>query len=337
MAGKTDDKAQAEVSQTAADNQHIIKAVDLNKIFRDFWLRPKVHAVKNVSFDVRPGEIYGLLGPNGSGKSTTIKMILGLLHPSSGHLRVLDSEPRDVKTKQRIGYLPEESYLYKYLTSEETLDYYGSLFDMDLRVRRARISDLLDMVGLTHARRRLVSEFSKGMARRIGLAQALINDPDLVILDEPTSGLDPIGCRQVKDLILTLAKRKKTILLSSHLLADVEDVCDRIAILYNGQVQAQGSIKDLLEVRQVYRMMLPDISEEQLNKARAALKDVLGQEPEIDHPHKDLEQFFLEVIERARQVDTSDSGAKPTHGVSGYLSGDAPDKPDNNHQATQSE
>ncbi|MFH0954336.1 MAG: ABC transporter ATP-binding protein [Verrucomicrobiota bacterium] len=306
----------------------IIAAEHLTKVFRDFWHRPKVRAVSDLTFEVQSGQVFGLLGPNGSGKSTTLKMILGLLHPTHGHLRVLGRSPRDVKTKSRVGYLPEESYLYPYLTSEETLDFYGKLFDLNTAERRARIAQLLDMIGLPHARHRVVGEFSKGMARRIGLAQALINDPDLVILDEPTSGLDPLGCRQVKDLILTLARRGKTVLLSSHLLADVEDVCDRIAILYNGRIQAMGPIRDLLEVRSRYRLTIPELPPDAMQKVLAAVREIVGKEPEVEHPRRDLEQFFLEVVAKARESATEQSGVGPSEGVARYLVTPAPGKPD---------
>jgi len=297
----------------------VIRAENLSKVFRDFWHRPKVRAVTDVSFDIRRGEVFGLLGPNGSGKSTTLKMILGLLHPTQGRLTVLGNSPRDVKTKSRLGYLPEESYLYPYLTSDETLDFYGRLFDLRGDERRARMEQLLEMVGLTHARHRIVGEYSKGMARRIGLAQALINDPDLVILDEPTSGMDPIGCRQIKDLILTLAKRGKTVLLSSHLLADVEDVCDRIAILYNGRIQATGLINDLLEERSRFRLTIPELPPETMKKLLAQLRELIGQEPQVDHPRRDLEHFFLEVVEKARASVTEQSGVGPSAGMAQYL------------------
>lgn len=304
----------------AAQPDSVIVAEHLSKIFRDFWRRPKVAAVQDVSFEVRRGEVFGLLGPNGSGKSTTIKMILGLLHPTRGRLRVLGRSPRDVKAKARVGYLPEESYLYPYLTSEETLDFYGKLFDLDRRERAERIGQLLEMIGLQHARRRAVGEFSKGMARRIGLAQALINDPDVVMLDEPTSGLDPIGCRQIKDLILTLARRGKTVLLSSHLLADVEDVCDRVAILYNGRVQALGSIRELLEERTRSRIVLPpELPHDVMQRVLAGLREVLGREPDVEHPRKDLEQFFLDVVARARRGATEASGVGHAEGVARYL------------------
>lgn len=298
----------------------VLQVEQVTKVFRDFWHRPKVTAVREVSFEVRRGEVFGLLGPNGSGKSTLIKMMLGLLHPTRGRLRVLGRSPREVRTKARLGYLPEDSYLYPYLTSEETLDFYGRLFDLDRAERRARIGQLLEMIGLQHARRRAVGEFSKGMARRIGLAQALINDPDVVILDEPTSGLDPLGCRQMKDLILTLARRGKTVLMTSHLLADVEDVCDRLVILYNGRIQAAGPVRDLLEQPGQSRILLPaELPPETLTRVLAGLRDLLGREPEVDHPRKDLEQFFLEVVARARAASTEDTGAAAGRSVARYL------------------
>jgi ABC-2 type transport system ATP-binding protein len=293
--------------EASASQQTIVEARELTKIFRDFWHRPRVKAVNGLSFEIQPGEVFGLLGPNGSGKTTTLKMILGLLHPTRGHLRVLGHSPRNVKAKSRVGYLPEESYLYPYLTSEETLDFYGRLFDLDRRERKQRIEQLLDMIGLKHARNRVVGEFSKGMARRIGLAQALINDPDLVILDEPTAGLDPIGCRQVKDLILTLADRGKTVLLSSHLLADVEDVCDRVAILYNGRFQAVGSINDLLAEKTRFTLNMPEVEPEVLKRVLSAVREVLGAEPDVGHPRRDLEAFFLEVVEQARRDAREDA------------------------------
>ena len=224
----------------------VVSVRGLTKVFKDFWNRPKARAVDNVDFDVRRGEVFGLLGPNGSGKSTTVKLLLGLLNPTKGHIEVFGHSPRHVQTKSRIGYLPEESYLYRYLNSRETLDFFGNLFQLSKADRNNRTEQLLEMVGLSQTHTRSVGEFSKGMQRRIGLAQALINDPDLVILDEPTSGLDPIGCREVKDLIVALARRGKTVILSSHLLADVEDVCNRVVIYYGGKIQAAGTLKDLL-------------------------------------------------------------------------------------------
>src|SRR6184192_364474 len=244
----------------------IVAVRGLTKIFKDFWGRPKARAVDNVDFEVRRGEVFGLLGPNGSGKSTTVKLILGLLYPTKGHIEVFGHSPRHVATKSRIGYLPEESYLYRYLNSHETLDFFGNLFRLPKGDRENRAEQLLEMVGLSKTRTRAVGEFSKGMQRRIGLAQALINDPALLILDEPTSGLDPIGCREVKDLILALARRGKTVILSSHLLADVEDVCDRVVIYYGGRIQAAGPLKDLLAKPDSIRLTMPPLSRETMQR-----------------------------------------------------------------------
>ena len=235
------------VTGTDQDNGVVVRAAGLTKVFADFWLRQKAVAVDGIDFEIRRDEIFGLLGPNGSGKSTTIKMILGLLHRTKGALSVFGTEPTDVAVKRRIGYLPEESYMYRFLTPVETLDFYGKLFGLARQVRRRRAAELLEMVGMSHAANRPVGEFSKGMARRLGVAQALINDPDLLILDEPTSGLDPLGSRQVKDLILDLGRRGKTILLSSHQLDDVQDVCDRMVILYGGRIRSEGTVDQLLE------------------------------------------------------------------------------------------
>jgi ABC-2 type transport system ATP-binding protein len=303
----------------SSDSPAVIEARAVTKVFRDFWRRPRVRAVDGLSFAVRRGEVFGLLGPNGSGKSTTLKMILGLLHPTHGELTVLGQSPRNVQAKARLGYLPEESYLYPYLTPDETLDFYGRLFDLPARERRERATQLLEMLGLQHARHRTVGEFSKGMARRIGLAQALINDPDLVVLDEPTSGLDPLGCRQVKDLIVALARRGKTVLVSSHQLADVEDVCDRVAILYNGRIQAMGSIQSLLEDTHQCRVTFSDLPDEKMQRLLAALREVLGVEPGVEHPRRDLEQFFLDVVEQAQRGGGESSGTTPTQGVADYL------------------
>src|SRR5437773_5243533 len=280
----------------------VVAVRGLTKIFKDFWGRPKAKAVDNVDFEVRRGEVFGLLGPNGSGKSTTVKLLLGLLYPTRGHVEVFGHSPRHVATKSRIGYLPEESYLYRYLNSGETLDFFGSLFDLPNAERRRRAEQLLQMVGLTQVRRRMVGEFSKGMQRRIGLAQALINDPDLVILDEPTSGLDPIGCREVKDLIVALARRGKTVLLSSHLLADVEDVCDRVVIYYGGKIQAMGPLQQLLSKPDTVRITTPPLSRETMQRVLEMVRrDVAEDKIKIDTPSQNLESYFLDVVQKARQ------------------------------------
>ncbi|HLH56400.1 MAG TPA: ABC transporter ATP-binding protein, partial [Verrucomicrobiae bacterium] len=251
------ENAPSPAAAQSVNGEVVISVRGLTKVFKDFWGRPKARAVDNVDFEVRRGEVFGLLGPNGSGKSTTVKLLLGLLYPTKGFIEVFGHSPRHVATKSRIGYLPEESYLYRYLNSRETLDFFGNLFELPKKDRRSRAEELLEMVGLSQAHFRAVGEFSKGMQRRIGLAQALINDPDLVILDEPTSGLDPIGCREVKDLILALARRGKTVILSSHLLSDVEDVCNRVVIYYGGKIHAMGTLKELLATPDAIRITTP--------------------------------------------------------------------------------
>ena len=305
----------------------VVSVRGLTKVFKDFWNRPKARAVDNVDFDVKRGEVFGLLGPNGSGKSTTVKMLLGLLYPTKGHIEVFGHSPRHVQTKSRIGYLPEESYLYRYLNSRETLDFFGNLFHLNKGERNNRAEQLLDMVGLSQTRTRAVGEFSKGMQRRIGLAQALINDPDLVILDEPTSGLDPIGCREIKDLILALARRGKTVILSSHLLSDVEDVCDRVVIYYGGKVQALGTLKELLAKPDTLRITTPVLPRETMERVLATIrKDAGAGEVRVDNPTQNLESYFLEVVEKAKRASQETSGAQSGARVAAYLRGDAESK-----------
>jgi ABC-2 type transport system ATP-binding protein len=304
----------------ATQSEPVVRAVGLTKVFRDFWGRPKAKAVNSIDFEIRPGEVVGLLGPNGSGKSTTVKMLLGLLYPTGGRLSVFGRSPRVVATKREIGYLPEESYLYKYLTAAETLDFFGSLFNLSAQDRKERIDQLLEMVGLEHARRRRVGEFSKGMARRIGLAQAMINDPSFLILDEPTSGLDPLGCREVKDLILTLKRRGKTVLVTSHLLSDVEDVCDRVIILYGGRIRAEGSLNELLTVSDAQRITTPALEPPVMEKLLALLRENLhGEEFKVDRPRRTLEEFFLDVIAKARAESVETAGVAGGGRIAEYL------------------
>ncbi len=300
----------------------VVEAVGLTKIFKDFWGRPKARAVNSIDFTVRRGQVFGLLGPNGSGKSTTVKMVLGLLYPTRGSLKVFGASPDDVAIKQRIGYLPEETYLYKYLTAAETLDFFGALFAIPPSERAQRSRQLLEMVGLANSFNRPVGEFSKGMARRIGLAQALVNDPDLVILDEPTSGLDPIGCREVKDVIRLLASRGKTVLLCSHLLADVQDVCDEVVILYGGKIRSQGSLRDILKVQNRTRVVMPRLGEEKLQDLVNWLRENgAGGEISVDHPTRNLEDFFLDVVRQARDASLETAGAQSGGQIAAYLRG----------------
>ncbi len=281
---------------TGTESDVIIETRNLTKVYRDFWGRQKVRALKALDLEVRRGEIFGLLGPNGSGKTTTMKLLLGLLFPTSGRALVFGKDASDVAKNERIGYLPEESYLYRFLNAEETLDFYGRLFDMPAKVRRERIQELIGMVNLGWARRRQLKEYSKGMARRIGLAQALINDPELIMLDEPTTGLDPIGTREMKDLILRLRDEGKTVLMCSHLLADVQDVCDRIAILYQGELKELGRVDRLLTVQDVTQIQARGLSA----AAQAELRQVIAQHGgellSMDNPTSTLEELFLNIV-----------------------------------------
>jgi ABC-2 type transport system ATP-binding protein len=291
----------------------VVSVQHLSKVFRDFWLRQRVKAVDDVSFDVRRGEIFGLLGPNGSGKSTTIKILLGLLHKTGGRVSVLGRQPSDVAVKSKVGYLPEESYLYQFLNARETLDYYAKLFGLDHAVRERRIDELLDMVGLTAVQHRPVREYSKGMQRRIGIAQALINDPELLILDEPTTGLDPLGTRQVKDLILQLGRRGKTIILSSHLLSDVEDCVDRMVILYGGKIQAAGTCDELLEDSGRTSIETDQLDEETIAEIDRVIRARTGNAravARVFRPRQRLEDLFIDIVEKARAARIATAGAQ---------------------------
>jgi ABC-2 type transport system ATP-binding protein len=300
----------------ASSAEVIVETRNLSKTYRDFWGRSKKVALKPLDLEIRRGEIFGLLGPNGSGKTTTIKLLLGLVFPTSGEALVFGRDATDVAKNARIGYLPEESYLYKFLDAEETLDFYGRLFDMPPDVRKREADRLIQMVGLGRDKKRQLREYSKGMTRRIGLAQALINDPDLVMLDEPTSGLDPIGTREVKDLIIGLKEQGKTVILCSHLLADVEDVCDRIAVLHQGELKELGRVDELLRVTDVTQIRAQGLSPEAREEIRAVLARHGRQDVEIGNPRTTLEDLFLDVVRdtqarpgrRARQPASDATG-----------------------------
>jgi len=283
-------------SQPDATPDVVIATQNLSKVYRDFWGRQKVRALKALDMEVRRGEIFGLLGPNGSGKTTTIKLLLGLLFPTSGQALVFGRDATDVAKNERIGYLPEESYLYRFLNAEEALDFYGRLFDIPRAVRRQRTFDLIELVGLDRDRRRQLKEYSKGMVRRIGLAQALINDPELILLDEPTTGLDPIGTREMKDLLLKLRDEGKTILMCSHLLADVQDVCDRIAILHEGELKKLGRVDSLLKVRELTEIRASGLSREAEDEIRQVIRRHKGELISMGNPTTTLEELFLKII-----------------------------------------
>lgn len=316
----TADKKTSRLEQSNPDYDPniIVETQNLTKIYRDFWGRQKVRALNALDLEIRKGEIFGLLGPNGSGKSTTIKLLLGLLFPTSGRAMVFGKNANEVTKNERIGYLPEESYLYKFLTAEETLDFYGRLFDMPAKVRKERVQDLIQQVGLGHAKRRQLKEYSKGMTRRIGLAQALINDPELILLDEPTSGLDPLGVREMKDMIVKLRDQGKTIIMCSHLLADVQDVCDRIAVLFQGDLKELGRVDSLLQVSDETQVRAKNLPESAREEIRKIIEKHGGETLSIENPKSTLEDLFLNIVRESEQ--------RPGHRSSGV---DTEKKPSN--------
>lgn len=297
----------------------IIQTHELTKHFTHplFIWRIRARAVNGLTLQINRGEVFGLLGPNGSGKSTTIKLLLGMLFPTSGEVAVFGQRPSAVAVKQKIGYLPEETALYRFLTAEETLDYYGQLFGIPRRERQHRIDELLDLTGLRHVRQMPLGEFSKGMQRRIGLAQALINDPQLIILDEPTSGLDPLGTQEIKKLIRDLKAKNKTVLLSSHLLDEVQEVCDRVTILYGGKAQVNGNLDDLLRDEQrteISGVFPPDL----LHKISTLINDARGNDDAernitIAPARNRLTELFLKIVYNAEKNQLTTSGAKTPH------------------------
>jgi ABC-2 type transport system ATP-binding protein len=280
----------------------LVETRKLTKVYRDFWGRQKKRALNALNLEIYRGEIFGLLGPNGSGKTTTIKLLLGLLFPTEGEAFIFGQPAAQVRKNERIGYLPEESYLYRFLNADETLDFYGRLFNMPAGKRQERAKELIEMVGLARDKKRILREYSKGMRQRIGLAQALINDPELVILDEPTSGLDPLGTRWMKDLILQLRDQGKTVILCSHRLEDVQDVCNRIAILHEGELQELGEIKVLLQ--DANRLEVQASGVPLKDELRRDLEEVLrrhgGRLESFGHPTTTLEEYFLRIVEESK-------------------------------------
>ncbi len=281
-----------------------IQTRQLTKIYPGFWKSQQVAALTELNLAVERSQIFGLLGPNGSGKTTTIKLLLGLINPTGGDALVMGKPAGDQDTRRVIGYLPEESYLYRFLNARQTLDFYARLFNMNRAERRRAVDYYLDFVGLDPAvRSRRIGTYSKGQARRVALAQALLNNPDLVIMDEPTSGLDPVGMLEIKNMILRLKEAGKTVLLSSHQLADVEDVCDRLVILYRGRVEIQGTLNDLLEVKDTFQLeargVTPEIQAQLLEIAqRNGLTDIRTGRPRVR-----LEDIFKNLVDSKRKTE----------------------------------
>lgn len=265
----------------------------LTKTFPIPFKRATVLAVRDLDLRVEAGQVYGLLGPNGSGKSTTLKVILGLVSPTRGSAKIFGRESNRVESREDVGFLPENPYFYKYLTGAETVRFYGKLCGLRGKKLETRISELLELVSLTSAKDRRLRGYSKGMLQRIGLAQALVHEPRLVVLDEPTAGVDPAGSREIRDLILALKKRGTTVLLSSHLLGQVQEICDRVGILANGILVREGKIEELLAIENQTELVLknasPKLLEEIAALAAAADAQVIAQRV----PQTTLEHLFL--------------------------------------------
>ena len=273
---------------------------NLTKIYPIPLRRQRVVAVRNLSLRVREGEVYGLLGPNGSGKSTTLKVLLGLVTPNEGRAEIFGRDSRHYRSRTDVGFLPENPYFYKFLTAEETLRFYGKICGLKSRDLESRIGGLIELVGLQDARCRRVGGYSKGMLQRIGLAQALVQDPKLVVLDEPTAGVDPAGSRQIRELILDLKRRGKTVLLTSHLLGQVQEVCDRVGIMARGQMVCEGSLDELTAVQRQTEFLVEDASDELKDKIRELVAGSGGNLVGERRPQRDLEGVFLEATARKK-------------------------------------
>jgi ABC-2 type transport system ATP-binding protein len=272
-----------------------VRIENLTKIFPVPLRRQRVTAVRNISFEVRPGEVYGLLGPNGSGKSTTLKILLGLVTPNHGRAMIFGQDSRDYHSRRDVGFLPENPYFYKFLTAVETLRFYGKVCGMGGTILNKRVDELIHLVGLEDARDRRIGGFSKGMLQRIGLAQALIQDPRLVVLDEPTAGVDPAGSHQIRDLILDLKKRGKTVLLTSHLLEQVQEICDRVGIMARGEMIREGALADLVSVKNQTEFVIENATPEIRSQIEHLLQNSPAKLLSTRQPQRSLESVFLEL------------------------------------------
>ena len=266
----------------------------LNKVFPVPMRRQRVQAVKDLDIEIPEGQVYGLLGPNGSGKSTTLKILLGLVTPTSGESKIFGEDSRDYRSHRDVGFLPENPYFYKFLTAEETIRYYGKICGMKGKKLEDRINELLPLVGLEEARHRRVGGFSKGMLQRIGLAQALVQDPRLLVLDEPTAGVDPVGSRQIRDLIMSLRELGKTVLLTSHLLEQVQEVCDRVGIMSRGVMMREGTLESLVTVESQTEYLVENATPELTEKIKELVTASGARFVEARKPQVTLESVFIE-------------------------------------------
>lgn len=272
-----------------------VEIVDLVKEYPSSFRRKMFRAVDEVSLRIEQGEVYGLIGPNGSGKSTTMKALLGLVSPTSGLCKVFDCDSMKVDARQHVGFLPENPYFYKHQTAEETLKFYGRLCGMRGKQLAMRIDELIELVSLQDARKRRLGGYSKGMLQRVGLAQAMIQQPQLLVLDEPTAGVDPVGSRLIRDLIFQLKSQGVTVFLCSHLLEQVQEVCDTVGIIFNGKMVQQGSLSELTSVDSHTELLVEDMNEATLAKVRELIEHDGGKLISSGAPRKSLENLFIEI------------------------------------------
>ena len=281
----------------------ITPAVQINHLIKEFpspFRKSKVRAVDDVSLTIMPGEVYGLIGPNGSGKSTTMKALLGLLSPTAGSCSVFGKNSLKTDSRQEIGFLPENPYFYKHLSGEETLKFYAKLCGLRGKLLTERVNEMLEMVSLEDARKRRVGAYSKGMLQRIGLAQALIHDPRLLILDEPTAGVDPVGSRMIRDLIVSLKERGVTVFLCSHLLEQVQEICDHVGIIFKGKIVKEGRLEDLIAIEDQTEVLIKNATPEMLNRIQEIIQNNSNSEfIRMGKPRTTLERLFLDEAKRS--------------------------------------
>ena len=278
---------------------------NLTKVFKRGVGQKAFTAVKNVSFSVQPGEVYGLIGPNGSGKSTTMKVLLGLLAPNEGRTRIFGMDSQQVESRRAVGFLPENPYFYQHLTGLESVLLFGRLCGLSGKALHSQARELLKLTGLENAADRRLAGYSKGMLQRIGLAQALVHEPRLLVLDEPTAGVDPSGSRRIRDLILDCKARGITVLVTSHLLEQLQEVCDRIGIMSQGRMLREGPIEELISVENQTEFVLEDATPELLRQIKelVAGKPGSGRLVSMGHPHTTLERMFLKVTEEDERLE----------------------------------
>lgn len=285
--------------ETAAQTEPILTVRGISKTFKLLWGRGKLRAVDQMDLTVNRGEIFGLLGPNGSGKSTTMKMVLGLLRPTTGEIHIAGHRAGTLPAKEKIGFLPENPYFPQFLTAREVLEFYGPLCGLYGKKLDARIDELLKLVGLDQVAGRTLRVFSKGMLQRIGLAQACLHDPEILLLDEPTAGVDPIGSRQIRDLMLELKARGKTVIFSSHLLEQVQEVADRVAILHLGKKVCEGTLTDLLTRENEMELRMNQPSEALISDLQKVLEKHHIPATSLIKPQSKLEDFFIQLVNKS--------------------------------------